>query len=90
MSNDTSIGARPSKYDPNEIFAWIVAYKKEHNGNSPAVFDIMHGCRVSSKSVVFALLRRLEDAGRIRLGRRCGLARSIEVVGGTWTPPARV
>lgn len=77
-------GGRGVFHDLDEIFRAIVAYKREHDGNSPSVQELADLCGISSKSVMVYNLRRLERAGRVRLvsARR---SRSIEVVGGGWT-----
>lgn len=74
----------PPVHDLNEVYGWIVQYKIEHNGNSPSLRDIMRGCHITSNSVAFSVLQRLEKKGRIRLAHRCGVSRSIEVPGGRW------
>jgi SOS-response transcriptional repressor LexA len=65
------------------IFDFIVAYKKEHDGNSPTSREIMDATYVSSTSVVHYHLYVLERDGKIIQNRRT--SRSIEIVGGTWT-----
>ncbi len=71
-------------YDLDAIFVWIVKFKRAHDGNSPALCDIMEQFGVSSKSVAKDLLDRLERAGRIRRNGGNRAARCIEVVGGRW------
>lgn len=65
------------------IFNFIVAYKEQHDGNSPSSREIMDGTRVTSTSVVHYHLGVLERDGKIIQNRRT--SRSIEIVGGTWT-----
>jgi DNA-binding HxlR family transcriptional regulator len=68
------------------IYRWMVAYKTAHNGNSPAFRDIMRACNLSSQ-VVWLALRELEQMGLIEIHAR--RARSLEIVGGRWVPPAK-
>ena len=70
----------------DRVFDSIVDYKAAHDGNSPSNRNIMDACAISSTSVVNYHLRRLAAAGRIRLD--FSLARSIEVPGARWLPPA--
>lgn len=71
-------------YSLDDIFNFIVTYKRAHDGNSPTVRQIMESCDISSTSVVAYNLARLVVDGRIRItGNR--VTRSIEVVGGRWT-----
>lgn len=68
------------------VYACIVRYKREHDGNSPTVRDIGAECGITSTSIVARYLRALEAQGLIRrpwAGANC----AIEVVGGVWTPP---
>jgi SOS-response transcriptional repressor LexA len=71
------------------VFDFIVAYKREHDGNSPTIREIMLACGISSTSMVVFYLNKLERRGIIRrpepvFGAR--YANGIEVVGGKWTP----
>lgn len=75
------------KYDPNDLFRFIVRYKRACDGNSPTYRDIMTACGLKSTSHVNYYLKRLERHGRIRLLTDKS-ARSIVVVGGTWVAPA--
>ena len=69
-------------YDLQKILQWIVTYKTNHDGNSPSVVELMDGCAISSRSVALYQLRRLHQAGHIRLTKE--RRRSICVVGGEW------
>jgi hypothetical protein len=77
---------RPSKQE--QIFAWIVAYKRSHDGNSPTLRELMSGCDLSSLSVTYDCLRRLTAVGLIDRqaspGTR-GRSRQIVIVGGRWS-----
>jgi hypothetical protein len=70
-------------YDIQKIFRWIVAYKTQHDGNSPSIVELMHACGISSRSVALYQLHRLQDAGYIRL-TAYRQTRSICIVGGEW------
>jgi SOS-response transcriptional repressor LexA len=84
-----------SRYDERtkaqKAFDFIVAYKREHDGNSPTMREIMVGCQISSTSMVSFYLDQLEAMGFIRRPEReMGnfSAANIEVVGGEWSFPA--
>jgi len=70
-------------HDLHKIFQWIVAYKTNHDGNSPSLVELMHGCDISSRSVALYQLHRLHKAGYIRLTDH-HQSRSICVIGGEW------
>jgi len=66
----------------DRVFEFIVRYKREHDGLSPAIRDIAEGCVLHESTVRYHLMR-LEIEDRIRvLGRR-----AIEVTGGVWDLP---
>lgn len=70
------------------LFAWIVAYKRVHDGNSPTVREIARGCGMTTTSLVNYHLRQLERQGCLRTengqaGQR--QTRNIVVIGGQWT-----
>ena len=70
-------------YNPDKIFDFIVRWKRNHDGNSPSLSQIMTNCHVSSKSVVIFLLEKLETQKKIiRIGPK--YERRIHVVGGHW------
>jgi len=76
-----------------KVMEFIVAHKKQHDGNSPCIREIGDACEISSTSVVYWHLQCLEAKGLISLvpssGRGTGKARYIEVIGGQWTFVAR-
>ena len=72
---------------PVALYRYIVDYKRAHDGNSPTLREIVDAGLASSTSVADYRLAALEEAGLIR--RPCSGARTIEVVGATWSPPAR-
>lgn len=64
------------------VFAFIVAYKRDHDGLAPSVTEIAEACTLHVSTVKYHLLM-LHNKGRIRvLGRR-----AIEVIGGVWELP---
>jgi SOS-response transcriptional repressor LexA len=70
-----------------KVFDFIVAFKREHDGNSPTMREIMANCKITSSSMAFFYLNQLAAAGLIRrpepeIGTR--QAANIEVVGGKW------
>jgi hypothetical protein len=66
------------------IFAFLVAYKQTHDGNSPSLREIADACHIVLSGAHYHL-SRLELENRVHLsGPRC---RTIEIVGGTWQPP---
>jgi FaeA-like protein len=69
-----------------QIFAFLVRYKRGHDGNSPTTRDIADACSTSISTASYHL-DRLETDNRIRrLGQH---HHQIEIVGGVWQFPAR-
>jgi hypothetical protein len=69
------------------VYDFVVAYKKSHDGNSPTNREIMAGCGITTTSMVFWYLNKLQEMGMIRrpepeIGSR--YAAKIEVIGGKW------
>jgi hypothetical protein len=71
------------KYDYVAIFHFIVTYKQAHDGNSPALADIMREFGIPSRSVVFHILDCLVTMGLIRKPAP-RVKRGLEVIGGKW------
>lgn len=67
------------------VFGFIVAYKRDHDGNSPSVREIMAACDYHSTGTMHYTLRRLAQIGVIELSGVRGTTRQIAVVGGAWT-----
>jgi hypothetical protein len=70
------------------IFAFIVSYKKSHDGNSPTFREIGGACGIGSTSMMLFYLNKLVKQGLIRrpepeIGKR--FATRIEVIGGKWS-----
>jgi len=70
-------------HDSKTILAYIIKYKAANGGNSPSYREITEQCGIKSTSIVDYLLSDLERGGMIR--RTPGVARSIEIVGATWS-----
>ncbi|MCL4238593.1 MAG: hypothetical protein KJ047_10130 [Anaerolineae bacterium] len=72
------------KYPPTRerVFRFIVEYKRQHDGLSPAIKEISRACVLHTSTVKYHLLK-LENQGRIRINGR----RAIEVIGGVWNLP---
>ena len=85
MSVPTRARRAPRIYSLDHVFNWLVEYKSAHDGNSPAMREMMRAFDISNTSVANNLLNRLVRAGRIRRAGKIGAARSIEVIGGQWT-----
>lgn len=85
MNNNQQFASRHRRqaHKTEDVYLFVVRYKRQHDGNSPSVREIGRACHLPSTSHVHYYLVRLEVEGRIRmLGTR-----SIEVVGGRWTSP---
>ena len=67
------------------LMAFIIAYKKKHDGNSPTYREMMAGTGLSTTSSVAYHLEKLEAEGRIERPLQVGNTRVIEVVGGEWS-----
>lgn len=86
-------GGRPRlngsvKYDVGELLAYIVGYKRGHDGLSPTIREMQAACGISSTSVTTWLLDKLEGQGKVRLLRgEGGVLRGVMVVGGRWDLP---
>ncbi|MBI5961178.1 MAG: hypothetical protein HY866_20745 [Chloroflexi bacterium] len=63
----------------DQIFDYLIIYKRQHQGLSPLVKEIAHACQLSQSTVKYHLLV-LEKEQRIhRVGRR-----AIEIPGEQW------
>lgn len=68
------------------IFRCVVAFKRDHGGDSPTAREIAAGVGVRSTAVVHSALAALEREGKIHRGRY-GQARAIEIVGARYVLP---
>lgn len=78
-------GVRPwNAYPVEPVLQFIIAYKQEHDGNAPPIRCIMDALGLSSTSVTYGILQRLENQGRIRMQGGYGCRLCITVPGGRW------
>lgn len=69
-----------------EMYDWIVEFKRNHDGLSPTVREIMDGMGYNTTSVVHYHLEELKRMGLIKIYRGGeATSRSIMVPGGRWT-----
>lgn len=68
----------------DKIFDFIVQFKREHDGNSPSIREIMDACGLHSTSYVASTLDKLVADGRLMIGRHKNDFRMIFVIGGAW------
>jgi SOS-response transcriptional repressor LexA len=73
------VGARMDR-----VYAFIVAYKLKHDGNSPSQGDIAEGCGLPNRAEAGDNVKRLVKQGRLEWD---GRYRQVQVVGGSWTIP---
>ena len=66
------------KYYADDFFAFLVEFKKSHDGNSPKYRDFTREFDCSN-SIADYYIKALERAGRIRRTKN-----GIEVAGGSW------
>jgi len=66
----------------DRVYAFIVAYKQAHDGNSPTYRQILKACNISSTSVVEYHIRHLIADNRLRK-----VNRSFEIIGAHWLAP---
>jgi len=74
----------------DRIFDYIVQYKRENDGNSPSLRDLVADCEAGGTSAARYHVMKLEKQGKINIPA-AGRPRSIRVTGGRWTyePPGR-
>jgi SOS-response transcriptional repressor LexA len=72
-----------TSHDIQKIFDWIVKYKREHDGNSPSLREMMRACGIVSTSTMTSRIDEMEAQGLIALAGR-GKSRCIVVIGGEW------
>lgn len=75
-------------HDRDTVFRFIVDYKRENDGISPSIEEIMATCGISSKSACQYILKGLQRDGRIILGAPRA-TRNIRIPGGRWTIDGR-
>lgn len=72
----------PGATSREQIFDFIVAYKRANDGLSPAISEIAEVCSLSSSTVKYHLLNLVAEK-RITIVAR----RGILVIGGEWDLP---
>lgn len=72
------------KHDRRQILQYIIQYKRDHDGNSPKLREIMQANGVSSTNTMSYILKKMEEEGVIYYGGY-DEPRAIQVVGGQWT-----
>lgn len=82
--DNSHIAARMNANDA-KVLAFIVGFKRRHDGLAPTMSEIADACGFSTNSLVSFYLTRLEGQRLIR--RHEGRAAGIEVVGGRWIAP---
>lgn len=82
------MAANPIKHSRKAVLDYIITYKREHDGNSPSLRQMMTACRVTSTSNMSYILADLQKGGQIVVNPG---SRGIEVIGGRWsyTPEVR-
>lgn len=70
------------------VYAFLVQYKQEHDGNSPSIREIAEACHLVVSGVQIQLARLMME-GKIVMAEQ-GRSRSIEIVGAAWLPPDKV
>jgi hypothetical protein len=75
-------------FDKNKegVYDFIIRFKIDHQGSGPTMQEIADNLGHSGRSVVRAVLLKLEEEGRIVLGKK-NKAGQITIPGATWTPP---
>ena len=69
----------------NELMSFIIGYKRQHDGCSPTIREMVANTSYTSTSVLIYSLNRLEKEGKIKYSSENGESRRIMVVGGKWT-----
>jgi len=70
------------------VYAFLVRYKQDHDGNSPSIREIAEACKLVVSGVQIQLARLMME-GKIVIAEQ-GRSRSIEIVGAPWLPPEKV
>src|SRR3990172_5132738 len=90
-----ALSARPRRYTPlgrkrrQLIYDHIRLYKFKHGGKSPTIRELCDLTGITSTSVMYYILQRLQTQGAIRLTGGYS-TRGIEVIGEQYTLPAAV
>lgn len=70
------------KHSRTAVLAYIIGYKRLHDGNSPTIREIADACHINSTSNTAYIIGQLVKDGVIE--NSAGQPRSIMVVGGKW------
>lgn len=76
------MAANPIKHSRKAVLDYIITYKREHDGNSPTLREIMTACHITSTSNTSYILADLAKTGQIVINPG---SRGIEVIGGRWS-----
>lgn len=85
--NDKSGSARERR---EQIYNFIIQYKRATGGRSPTYAEIMNGVGATSKSIVHYDVARLAEAGKVTLNDVGGGRRAIGIPGELWLAPGDV
>lgn len=73
------------------LYDFLVRYKKDRNGSSPTIVEMVYGANLSTSARVKGVLRALEGIGLIKVyhaqssnSRRYN---QVEIIGSEWIPP---
>jgi len=69
-------------YADIEVYRFILAFKKSHNGNSPSMREILEGTGSASTSTVSKSIGKLVKLGYLKMDN--SKARNISVPGSVW------
>ena len=64
------------------VYRFIVDYKQAHGGNSPSIREICRACDLSSTSLAYYYLGKLEDQKRLYIDLEC---KKVVICGAIWT-----
>lgn len=86
MSTEISMGKRPLTEKQQDLFDWIVDYKRRNAGASPSYREMREAMGLKSPAPVQQRLDQLERKGWIKR-QFGGIARNIEIVDDSeWMP----
>lgn len=74
-----------SEQTTQAIYNFIIAFKKDNDGNSPTLREIARAAGISSSEATLYHLRKLERRGLIK--RLPEKSRGIKVIGAEWVAP---
>jgi len=78
------IGVEEVHINRDDIFEFLVSFKRVNGGNSPSLRQICEGCGIASVSTAHYALRDLEAAGRIMIDTKIGGRPFIRIIGEHW------